>query len=73
MTLDQTREKLKIAQYARIINYIASDIKDFEPSDTRRRLTDIADYAEQLAEDARKLAADITNESCYVRRTEEAE
>lgn len=62
MTLDQTREKLKIAQYARIIGYIANDIYDFDNCDTVRRLSDAADLAEELAEDARKLAADLQNE-----------
>ena len=59
MTLDQTREKLKIAQYARIIGFIASDIHDYDNGDTIRRLRDVADLAEELTEDARKLAADI--------------
>ena len=59
MTLDQTRARLEIAQHARLINYAAADIRDFEPSNTMQRLRDVADLAEQLAEDARKLAADI--------------
>jgi hypothetical protein len=62
MTLDQTRASLEIAQYARLINYDAADIRDFEPSNTRQRLRDVADLAEQLAEDARKLAADLQDE-----------
>jgi hypothetical protein len=62
MTIDQTREKFKIAQYARIISWVASDIHDFDNIDTTRRLCDVADLAEELAEDARKLAADLQDE-----------
>jgi hypothetical protein len=62
MTLDQTREKFKIAQYARLIGYIANDIRDFDNGDTVRRLRDAAELAEELAEDARKLAADLQDE-----------
>lgn len=62
MTLDQTREKFKIAQHARIISWVASDIHDYDNGDTIRRLRDAADLAEELAEDARKLAADIESE-----------
>ena len=62
MTLDQTRERIKIAQYARIIGYISNDINDFDNYDTIRRLRDVADLAKELAEDARKLAADLQDE-----------
>ena len=62
MTLDQTREKLKIAQYARIISFITSDIHDYDNGDTILRLRDAADLAEELVEDARKLAADLQDE-----------
>lgn len=62
MTLEQTRSKFKIAQYARIIGFVASDIHDYDNSDTIRRLRDVADLAEELAEDARKLAADLQDE-----------
>jgi hypothetical protein len=59
MTLDQTRARLEIAQHARLINYAAADINEFDKFTMQRRFLDIADLAEQLAEDARKLAADI--------------
>lgn len=62
MTLDQTRTKLELAQYARIIGWITSDIHDYDNGDTIRRLRDMADLAEELAEDARKLAADLQDE-----------
>ena len=62
MTLDQTRTKLELAQYARIIGWITSDIHDYDNGDTVRRLRDVADIAEELAEDARKLAADLQDE-----------
>ena len=48
MTLDQTRTKLEIAQRARLINYAAADIREFEVFDTRARLYDIASLAEKL-------------------------
>ena len=62
MTLDQTRTKFELAQYARIIGWITSDINDFDNCDTVRRLRDVAELAEELAEGARNLAADIQNE-----------
>lgn len=62
MTLDQTRTKLELAQYARIIGWITSDIHDYDNGDTVRRLRDVAELAEELAEDARKLAADLQDE-----------
>lgn len=62
MTLDQTLAKLQLAQHARIIGWITSDIHDFDNGDTIRRLRDVADLAEELAEDARKLAADLQDE-----------
>lgn len=62
MTLDQTRTKLALAQYARIIGWITSDIHDYDNGDTIRRLRDVADLAEELAEDARNLAADLQDE-----------
>lgn len=63
MTLDQTRAKLEIAQRARLINYAAADIREFEVFDTRARLYDIASLAEKLAEDARALAAELGMEA----------
>ena len=63
MTLDQTREKFKIAQYARIIGYVANDIHDYDNGDTIRRLRDVAELAEELAEDAKKLAAELQDEA----------
>lgn len=62
MTLDQTRTKLELAQYARIIGWITSDIHDYENGDTVRRLRDVAEIAEELADGARKLAADLQDE-----------
>lgn len=62
MTLEQTRSKFKIAQYARIIGFVASDIHDYDNGDTIRRLRDVADLAEELTEDARNLAADLQDE-----------
>lgn len=62
MTIDQTRTKLELAQYARIIGWITSDIHDYDNGDTVRRLRDVSDLAEELAEDARKLAADLQDE-----------
>ena len=62
MTLDQTRTKLELAQYARIIGWITSDIHDYDNGDTVRRLRDAADLAEELADGARKLAADLQDE-----------
>jgi len=62
MTLEQTRTKLELAQYARIIGWITSDIHDYDNGDTIRRLHDVAELAEELAEDARKLAADLQDE-----------
>jgi hypothetical protein len=62
MTLDQTRTKLELAQYARIIGWITSDIHDYDNGDTVRRLRDVADLAEELAEGARNLAADLQDE-----------
>ena len=63
MTLEHTRDKLKIIQYARIVCYITNDIHDYDGNvDTIRRLHDAADLAEELAEDARKLAADLQDE-----------
>ena len=63
MTLDQTRTKLELAQYARIIGWITSDIHDYDNGDTIRRLRDVADLAEELAEGARNLAADLQDEA----------
>lgn len=62
MTLEQTRTKFELAQHARIIGYITNDIHDYDNGDTIRRLRDMADLAEELAEDARKLAADLQDE-----------
>ena len=63
MTLEHTRDKLKIVQFARIICYITNDIHDYDGNgDTIRRLRDVADLAEELAEDARNLAADLQDE-----------
>lgn len=62
MTLDHTRTKMEIAQHARIIGWITSNIRDYDNGDTIRRLRDVAELAEELAEDARKLAADLQDE-----------
>ena len=62
MTLDQTRARLEIAQHARLINYAAADINEFDKFTMQRRFLDIADLAEELAEAARKLAADLQDE-----------
>ena len=62
MTLEQTRTKLALAQHARIIAWITSDINDFDNGDTIRRLRDVADLADELAADAQNLAADLQDE-----------
>ncbi len=62
MTLDQTRTKLELAQYARIIGWITSDIHDYDNGDTVRRLRDVAELAEELSDGARNLAADLQDE-----------